>query len=119
MDEFGSFRNIDEDFDALYQELKDKKIISFSYSADQVTAFVITIAGPLAQMGSISFGGQITGNFLVALRYRGSDYFDLCWNFLHQDYLAEKLNLGNKPDSLAIAELLNALRVRFRNDFAP
>ena len=116
MDEYGSMRNNKEDWDTIYIHLVDHENVSFSYSADNYTAFVITITGPLTQLGTMAFGGKVTGNFCVAIRARGSNYFKLNSDReLSPDYIEEKLSLTNESDAIVIAELLNEIRNRFSN----
>lgn len=114
MDEYGCFRP--QGIREIAEQLEDEEIITFSYSADNHTAFVLTIAGPLRPSGTISFGGSVLFHYLVAIRFRGSDYFDLRRQTeLHPNYLAEKLGLTNQSDAQAIADLLNGIKDQFRN----
>lgn len=114
MDKYGCIRNTQEDWDGIFEILLKRGTVTFSYCADNYTAFVLTIAGPLFQVGVMPFGGQINNSFLVAIRMRGAEYFNLYANTaLHADYVAQGLGITNDSDAGVIAELLNELRTRF------
>lgn len=107
VDEFGQFNGTQRSIDFLVKYLVDDGIITFSYSPDKVNCYVLTIAGPLDQLGEVIFGGNIVGLYLVSMRMRGANYFDLRpGNHLNSDYVSEKLNLS-KYDGIQISELLN------------
>ena len=112
MDQYGTCRATAEDWNMIADLLKQKGIVNFSYSADNYTAFVITIAGPLAFTGVPSFGGRVKGSYLASILMRGASYFDFFNDtFLHPDYIEEKLNLRG-ADSKVISELLNEIKRR-------
>lgn len=99
-----------QDIDDLVSELYFEEIVNFSFSADGITAFIMTIAGPIHPFTDIAWGGEIKGKFLVAVRCKGSNYFSLKKeNPLSKDYVNEKLCLDSLSDSVAIADLLNAV----------
>lgn len=81
----------------------------FSYSKDQITAYVITICHP-TPIGTMPFGGQ--PSWLVSILYHSCYWFDFKHDY-HPNYIGEKLNLGTK-DSEDICELLNYIGDRFR-----
>ncbi len=117
MDDYGCMKNELLEWDDISKVLRKDKIITFCYSADNYTAFVITIAGPIHQTGTMAFGGRVDGTYMVALLYRGMSYFDFhSEKVLHFDYVGEKLGLTNESDSKVIADLLNEMRKRFRNE---
>lgn len=110
MDEFGCFRNNAGDVQTIAEMLRSNKIVTFPYCADNETAFIITIAGPITSVGTLPWGGGVNGMFLVSLRKRCAEYFNLRGRdkLLHPDYIAEKLDLGGS-DAEVIAHLLNSI----------
>lgn len=88
--------------------------ITFSYSADNHTSFIISI-GKTAPLQPLPWGGQIQNKYLVALRRMGSEFFDLhSSDIITTDYVAEKLGL-QKSDAHQIAYLLDTLRRTIAN----
>jgi hypothetical protein len=86
--------------------LKSEESIIFSYSPDQINAYVIFICPNFTTVGKIPFGG-IPNGFYIGVSLIGAFHFNLEQE-LSSGYLAEKLKLG-KVDAENLAEILNAI----------
>lgn len=113
MDEWGCLRATEEDWEYIETRLKKNGIVSFPYSGDAATAFIITIAGPISHDPRLTmpWGGRIQNTYLVALRLRGANYFDF-EGYISPHYVAEKLNIDNEIDAKTISQLLNEIAAR-------
>lgn len=106
MDEFGCCGP--DDYVALVDGIVSAGNVVFSYSDDDVTAYVVTITTNYLKLGTMPFGGQPT--HLVSILLKGCYWFDLnSRTELHESYVGEKLKL-DYVDSVSIARLLNGIR---------
>jgi hypothetical protein len=112
MDEYGCCRL--EDVDHLALCLKEKGTITFSYSADQFTAYVITITGPIFPIGTMPFGGNPAGMYGVGVLWRGFDHFDLWGPNEITEYSLRKFKDVGEYEARDISELLENIRLRLR-----
>ncbi len=108
MDEWGCMKNTENDFAEISDCLRIFRRVSFCYSADNYTAFVITISGPCFQLGTMSWGGPINQLYNVAVRLRGNDYFDFLGKPIEHYDLTDVTD--NKSDREVLAELLQGLQ---------
>lgn len=116
MDKFGCLNANRQDWDLIADSLYHTEICSFPYCADSETAFIVTIAGPIRNHARmiIPWGGAIRGSYLVALRGKGSEYFDMGHRgerMFHPGYLGPKLGIKG-TEAIDIAQLLNEVSVR-------
>ncbi len=106
MDEYDSCNK--EDFALLASQLHNYGAISFPYSADNETGFMVFMCNQYEKMGTSPFGGNRSGTTVVGILMRGFFHFDLKQQSLSPDYVSEKLNL-NKEDGRVISELLRGI----------
>lgn len=102
-----------DDAPIIAQLLDEGNSVVFSYtnpSVCEVTAFVITIATNLTQLGTLPFGGQVNGSCLIACLYHGVNWFNLKdrRDELSPNYIEKKLNM-RLPDAENVALMLNAI----------
>lgn len=108
----GDFDATEESFKALRDELSGWGAITFSYSFDKRTSYVVTISKPKI-VGRLSFGGNPHGSYMVSILRAGSFWADLSKKSeaFHPEYVNEKIGWPEKSDNgKNIAPLLNGLR---------
>ena len=111
MDEYGCYRDVEEDYDSLAEHLEDSTSLVFAWSRDQVSAYVVILSESFRKLGTLPYGGNPQGSCLVSVLMRGAFWFDLNrTEEIHEEYVGEKLNLGTGEDAKNIACLINGLR---------
>jgi len=86
--------------------LKGGENVLFSYSPDEINAYIILICPDFTTVGKMLFGG-IPHGFYVGITFKGAFHFDLSTD-LYADYVGEKLNLS-RLDSEYLTQMLNAI----------
>lgn len=110
MDEYGTYRATNEDWDELARLFGQKENILFPYSADAQSAMIVSINREFLRKGTMPFGGNPAGRAWVSVLGRGADHIDID-NEQYGSYLAEHLGLPS-DNAQQLAELLNELRKR-------
>jgi hypothetical protein len=94
MDQYGSFRNTDEDVQELRESLQDNDNICFAWSHNQVDGFIVLITKDFKKLGTMPFGGNPDERVFVSLYGRGCNHFSP--KDTHASYFAEKLNMDKE-----------------------
>lgn len=114
MDEYKVLHPSAEDLDLIVSSLKEFGSITFPYSDDHATCYVVYIGKVGKQLGTMPWGGSTHGTYFVGLRLMGcGNMFELnSEQELFPCYIEEKMQLS-APAADAMAFLLNELRKRF------
>lgn len=113
MDKFGTCGL--DDASMLANIIKNGDSALFSFSLDQVEAYVLSVSKISMKIGVMPFGGNPVGYYGVSVLYRGFYYFDLVGNGLDPGYVGEKLGLEKKA-AHDITQILNSIGEQLKND---
>lgn len=97
-----------EDFALIASQLHNFGAVSFPYSADNITAFMVFLCDQYEKLGTPPYGGERQGKTAVGIMLKGFFHFNLREQKVSADYVSEKLNLSME-DGRVISELLNGV----------
>jgi len=113
MDNYGYYTT--DDAEELSRQLVKEGTISFPFSEDGLTSFVILMSKNCKILNNfLHFGGNPGGCVYVGVLFRGFFHFNFCHdNVIHVDYVAQKIGL-NLSDANQITKLLNGMKKYMR-----
>jgi hypothetical protein len=106
MDEYGTCDSVD--FLILAKDLKTYGSISFPFSADKRSCFMVFMSMDYHIIGISPFGGDRRGTIAVGILGRGFFHFDIKNQKMSPGYVAEKLGLS-KEDGEQISGLMRGI----------
>ncbi len=107
MDSYNVLTDEDADIDLVISNLIAYKSTIFSYSTDQITAYIITITTEFSKIGSLPWSGNPIGKWLIGLYGHGLFHFSPIAE-LHPNYFAEKMNC-NEFTAKQVSPFLNKI----------
>lgn len=110
MDEYGTYRPREDDWNELASLFNEKENILFPYSADAQSAMIISINRDFEMKGKMPFGGNPVGRAWISVWGRGACHVNID-DEQYPSYLEEHLGLP-KDNAIHLADLLNELKKR-------
>lgn len=105
MDEYGSYRQTEDDWLELAHHLRSSGTIVFPWSHNQIDSYIILVSVDFQKLGIMPWGGNPNGRAYVALLKRGCDHVRVDGEIFPSD-LEEKLHM-DKSGAEELTKLLN------------
>lgn len=121
MDEFGCYRDNEDDYQELAAKVRSQGNIVFAYSPDRASAYVVTMVRKFEKLGVLPFGGNPDGCILVSVLFWGSFWFRFTNSTTKEfsaEYVGSKLGLSDF-DAVQITKLLDGVQRYYYDDTRP